>query len=84
MDAINIIENKDSTMRNNPITKKTSSYEPDTYMSQPKPGLHKEEHFEYYIEGNTCYVKKTIRTFYGDNDYQDSISTEVIGVMNNE
>jgi len=71
-------------MRNNPITKKHSSYEPDTYMSQPKPGLTKEEHFEYYVTGDTCYVKKTIRTFYAKDDYQDSISTEIIGRMHNE
>ena len=59
-------------------------YEPDNYMSQPKQYLTKEEHREFYVKGDVCYVRITTRTFYGKLDYQDSTSTEIIGKMNNE
>jgi len=59
-------------------------YEPDNYMSQPKQYLTKEEHREFYIKGDVCYVVTTVRTFYGKDDYQDSTSTEIIGRMLDE
>lgn len=86
-EQININTNRCKQLKENAMS--NIDYKPDTYMSQPKNDssggkLTKEEHREFYIRGDVCYVKVTTRNFYGKDDYQDSHSTEIIGKMNHE
>jgi hypothetical protein len=53
----------------------------DKIFQQPKPGLFQEEHIEYVVVGKRIKKTTITRKFYGDNDYQDSVKTEIIGIV---
>ena len=56
-----------------------SDWSYDNIFSQPKPGLHKQEHITYKHDERGALIKEKItRNYYGEQDYQDSIVTEII------
>jgi len=49
----------------------------DRIFSQPVEGLKKQVLITYHEEGGNLHVETVTRRFYGKDDYQDSVSTEV-------
>ena len=59
--------------------KPESEWEYDTYFDQPAPGLVQQERITYRRREDGKIERVTItRRFYGDNDYQDSDTTEIL------
>ena len=59
--------------------KPESEWEYDEYMDQPEPGLLLQERVTYRRRDDGKIERECVtRTFYGDNDYQDSSSTTII------
>lgn len=50
----------------------------DRILSQPTPGLKRQELITYYTENGKLHKETITRRYYGDDDYQDSVSTEVM------
>ena len=50
----------------------------DKIFDQPAPGLKVQKLVTYKIEKGKMIKETVTRRFYGKNDYQDSIQTEVI------
>lgn len=60
-------------------SKPESEWEYDAYMDQPSEGLVMQERITYKRrEDGKIEREKVTRTFYGNNDYQDSSSTTII------
>ena len=60
-------------------SKPESEWEYDAYMDQPAEGLVMQERITYKRrEDGKIEREKVTRTFYGNNDYQDSSSTTII------
>ena len=57
---------------------KKSDWPYDAIFQQPTPGLLKQELVNYRLEGDRVVKEVVTRCFYGKNDYQDSVRTEVI------
>ena len=61
------------------VAEKNSEWEYDAYMDQPQPGLMLQERVTYRRRKDGKIERETIvRRFYGNNDYQDSTTTEII------
>lgn len=59
--------------------KPESEWEYDAYFDQPKEGMIKQERVTYKRRADGRVERETIvRRFYGDNDYQDSTTTEIL------
>ena len=59
--------------------KPESQWEYDEYMDQPSEGLLLQERVTYRRRKDGKIERESVtRTFYGDNDYQDSSSTTII------
>jgi hypothetical protein len=59
--------------------KPESEWEYDAYFDQPEPGLVQQERITYKRREDGKIERETIvRRFYGNNDYQDSTTTEII------
>jgi hypothetical protein len=59
--------------------KPESEWEYDAYFDQPTPGLIQQERVTYKRRDDGKIERETIvRRFYGNNDYQDSTTTEII------
>lgn len=55
----------------------------DEIFSQPKPGMIQQELVTYSKRADGAIIRETIvRRFYGKNDYQDSVSTEILDATN--
>ena len=60
------------------MKKHMSTWEWDHKLDQPRPGLKQQKLVTYQVREDGSLVKETVtRRFYGD-DYQDSLTTEVI------
>ena len=58
---------------------KNSEWEYDAYMDQPAEGLVLQERVTYRRRKDGKIERETIvRRFYGNNDYQDSTTTEIL------
>ena len=61
------------------VAQKNSEWEYDAYMDQPQPGLVLQERVTYRRRKDGKIERETIvRRFYGNNDYQDSTTTEIL------
>ena len=61
------------------VAEKNSEWEYDAYMDQPQPGLVLQERVTYKRREDGKIERETIvRRFYGNNDYQDSTTTEIL------
>ena len=61
------------------LAQKNSEWEYDAYMDQPQPGLVLQERVTYKRREDGKIERETIvRRFYGNNDYQDSTTTEIL------
>ena len=61
------------------VAEKNSEWEYDAYMDQPQPGLVLQERVTYKRRADGKIERETIiRRFYGNNDYQDSTTTEIL------
>ena len=61
------------------VAEKNSEWEYDAYMDQPQPGLVLQERVTYRRRKDGKIERETIvRRFYGNNDYQDSTTTEIL------
>ena len=61
------------------VAQKNSEWEYDAYMDQPQPGLVLQERVTYKRREDGKIERETIvRRFYGNNDYQDSTTTEIL------
>lgn len=59
--------------------KAESGWEYDAYMDQPSEGLLLQERVTYKRRADGKIERESVtRTFYGNNDYQDSSSTTII------
>jgi len=59
--------------------KPESQWEYDAYMDQPSEGLLLQERVTYRRRADGKIERESVtRTFYGDNDYQDSSSVKII------
>ena len=61
------------------VAEQNSEWEYDAYMDQPQPGLVLQERVTYKRREDGKIERETIvRRFYGNNDYQDSTTTEIL------
>ena len=50
----------------------------DAIFEQPTPGVQMQKLITYRVVNRKLVVETVTRRFYGDQDYQDSVSTEII------
>ena len=55
-----------------------SDWEYDYIFDQPRPGLKIQKFITIEVKDNKLVQRTVRRTFYGETDYQDSTTTEVL------
>ena len=60
------------------MTKTPSKWPYDDIFEQPGHGILQQQLVTYKIERGKMVIETITRRYFGDNDYQDSVRTEVI------